>query len=184
MKIVGLSGNSGSGKDTVAEYLQNQYDFHHFSVGTTFRQEYLQEQASISRQLMIERYLDFLKREGQTYFLKRFIEQANRSNYSQITINGIRQLADYNYLCSLTQTHFLLIYLNLNEALRFERVLARGRAGEGSNYSEYKTISEFEFNSFDYEQLKERADFAIDNDRSRVELQLNLDRILHRVGFI
>lgn len=184
MKIVGLSGNSGSGKDTVAEYLQNQYDFHHFSVGATFRNEYLQERASISRKLIIESYLGFLKREGQTYFLNRFIEQASRSGYRQITINGIRQLSDYNYLCSLTQTHVLLIYLNLNESLRFERVLSRGRTGEGSNYSEFKTISEFELNSFDYEQLKKRADFVIENGRSIVELQLNLDRILYQVEFI
>ncbi len=178
MKIIlGVAGEMASGKGTVAKYLTEEKQ------GVSYRF------SSILRDLVQRLYLDETRENLQT------ISTAVRENFGQdilckvicqdvvndqteiIVIDGVRRIQDVEKLKNLKE--FKLIYLEADLEKRFERIKKRGENSDDRT----KTLEEFKKDhereaEQEIKQLKNEADFIVDNNNSFENLYKQINNLL------
>ncbi len=173
-KIIGISGRSGSGKNEVANYLQLKYGFFHFSIGSLIRNICKEKNLQVTRQNLVEISQSYNKINGECFFAQLAQREIDNFKYQKLSINSIRKLADYQYLQSFYGYNFTLIFLDIDESIRFERILKR-KTEEIDSFSEYQKASLIEEKAFDYSELNKVATVVINNNDSIDKLYKNID---------
>ena len=182
--IVGLSGRYGAGKGEVVEYLGAR-SFYALSLSDVIRDELRAGGVAETRERMIETGKAMRRADGDGALARRLAERLLPDrNY---VIDSIRHPAEIEVLRASTD-HFRLIWVDADEAIRLERIRARGRGGDPSSVEELRELEGRELGSADSaaQQLlavEELADFTLRNDGSVEELRAEVQRILERSFF-
>lgn len=69
------------------------------------------------------------KKEGETWLLKRLVENLPDGNY---VISGVRGMHERRFLKEKFGTSFVLVGILASERMRFERCVRRGRPGDAT----------------------------------------------------
>lgn len=182
VKIVGLSGMSGSGKDTAAIYIQDKYGFNHFSIGSFIRSICKEKNLEPTRENLIKISIDYLESYGEDFFSRLIIKEIEKNNYKKVVVNSIRKFYDYNFLSSLSSYNFKLIYIDTPDLTRFERIRQRGTENGVADYFKYQRASEIEAETFDYLQLQEIANLIIENCTTLEDFKTSIDQGMHKLN--
>ena len=175
--ILGLAGEIASGKGTVAKYIceENNGSSHRFS--TTLR--------DVAHRMYLEENRENLQKIS-TIFRENFFDDILSSVIAEdvkndknkiIAIDGVRRMADIAYLKKIAG--FKLIYIETDMQKRYERIILRGENSDDMK----KTFEEFEKDhqreaERQVKNLKNKADFMIDNNGSFDELYNQIDKII------
>ncbi len=182
--ILGVSGLNGAGKGEVVRFLEAR-SFYAHSLSDVIRDELRERGLEESRELMIETGNAIRSADGPGGLATRLAGRlVSDRNY---VIDSVRHPAEVEVLRALTG-RFRLIWVDADEAVRLERIRARGRSGDPARLDELRRLEGAELGSDDpsTQQLlavRELADFRLDNGASLEDLHAALQEVLERSFF-
>ncbi len=179
--IVGISGLYGAGKSEAVEFLRAR-SFYALSLSDVIRAELEARSQTETRELMIETGNELRSRGGPAALAKRLLPQLLPDrNY---VIDSIRHPAEVEALRGAA-SGFRLLWIDADEARRFERLQQRARGGDPPTLEGLRSLEGRELGSEDpaKQQLlavRKLADFEVPNDGQLEELHAALQGVLAR----
>jgi len=175
--ILGLTGEMGSGKGTIAKYIieQKQGSSHRFS--TMLR--------DVLNRLFIEQSRDNLQNFstilrqtfGEDILAKVMFHEVQNDQHEIVVIDGIRRMSDIAFLTKIPE--FKLIYTETDMKIRFDRISIRGENSDDGK----KTFEQFiESHKNEAESqildLRNHANVIINNNGSLEDLHRTVDQLI------
>lgn len=175
-KIIGIVGGIGSGKDLAAEYISDKLGIPAFQISMPIKEIAKERNIEPTRENLVELGTTLAHEFGADYFAKLILEKVK----SQAVITGMRQIAQIEYFKA--NSDFVLISIEADPKIRFQRTQSRGKLGEARTYEEF-VQNEINENSGDrvqrlFECMK-MADHHILNGGSIDELCQKIDSIVN-----
>jgi len=175
--ILGIAGEMGSGKGTIAKHVMEQRGggTHRFS--TILRDILDRVHLEQSRENIQTLSTILRKNFSEDILAKAMLHDAEGDAHDIVIIDGVRRLADIVYLRELP--HFKLVYVEADMEIRYERIVKRGENSDDAK----KTFEEFKKDHEDesedqIRELKNYADYVINNDGTYEELHMQVDKII------
>jgi dCMP deaminase len=176
--IIGLTGKNCAGKTEVSQYLvRGGFEYH--SLSDEVRQEAKKRGLGITREVLIKVGNELRSQFGAGVLAERILVQLGHDrNY---VIDSIRNPTEVEVL--KRRKDFILMAVDANEAVRFERSMLRGREGAARTLGQFVEEEKRELQSEDpsSQQLMatlRMADVVVNNDGSLEDLHRHLDEIL------
>jgi len=178
--IMGLVGEIGSGKTTVANYLKERYHAVLFSFSGMLRdilkRLYLEQSRSNMQTLSTILRQNF----SQDLMSKVIMQDVKQANASLIVTEAIRRPSDTAYLKELP--HFYVIAIHADAKTRYQRLTARSENPDDKTktWDQFKSEAEAESEQKIIE-IAHHADFTIDNNGSLEKLYKQIDDIISSI---
>lgn len=178
--IFGIAGEMGSGKTSIAKYLQKKYQAKLFSFSGMLRdilhRLYLEESRSNIQTLSTILRQNF----SEDLMSKVIMQDVQTAPEKLIVTEAVRRPSDITYLKTLP--HFYLIALEADARLRHQRLTDRSENIDDQT----KTWEEFQKESQQEAELKikeiaKQADFTIDNNGTLKELYEQIDAVMKKI---
>lgn len=160
--IIGLTGGMCSGKDSWADFFQEQFGYMHQSTSNIAR-DYIREHelGEPTRDLTREVATHLRNQHGPDYLMRRAIENAEGAE--RIVVSGIYVVPEALYLRNIGGS---IINIVANDDLRFDRMSNRKREGETPEPEEYHRLMSNDLHSDATDQrlsdVIDLADYSID----------------------
>ncbi|NTV41269.1 MAG: AAA family ATPase [Candidatus Moranbacteria bacterium] len=175
--ILGIAGEMGSGKGTVATHFVNEKggSAHRFS--TILRDILDRVYLDQSRENFQVLSMILRKNFGEDIMAKSMYHDVKNDNHDIVVVDGVRRMADIAYLREIP--HFKLVYIDADIRTRYERIVKRGEKTDDFS----KTFEEFKLehdadSELQIRDLKNYADYVLNNDGTFVDLYKQLDQII------
>ena len=177
--IIGLVGETGSGKDTVAHYLKRRYDVQllRFSLPLKKTLDLFFNKSSKKDQAWL--YSTFKERFGEDVLhqgVRRYVEQHD----GLMCVNGMRMTKDFDFIKSFENSY--IIYVTAEQELRWKRVTSRGeKSDDRQSLDDFK---DFEANTETEKGIPEigaKADFTVKNDGTMDDLLWQVDDAMKEI---
>lgn len=165
---IALAGLMRSGKDTVAEYLINRYNFKRYAFGDELKR-YYHELFGDSESKPREGYQWFgqvMRQHKPDIWVRKCFDNIEKENNKYIVISDLRQPNEYEK-CQLEG--FILVKVECDDELRLKRILEKNDKFDMKNL-QHETESHID--NFEY-------DYIIKNDGSLDELYKQVDEIIN-----
>lgn len=175
--ILGLAGEIVSGKGTTAKYICEKHGGSSHRFSTMLRDVLDRMYLEISRENM-QKISTVLRENFSDNILSIVISKdVEKDEHQVIAIDGVRRLADIEYLKKLSG--FKLVYIETAMKKRYERIIKRGENSDDlrKTFEEFKRDHEREA-ELQIKDLKNHADFVIDNNGNLEELYKQIDEII------
>jgi dephospho-CoA kinase len=178
--IIGITGTSGSGKGTIAEYLIKQRNFKHYSARAFIVEEIVRRGLTVDRNSMIEVANDLRAKHGPACVVEELYRQALACEGDSI-IESIRSVGEVEAMKGKKDFYLLAVDANIN--LRYERILSRGNATDGVSFEQFVEQERREMGSTDPNKQNiaeciRLADYLVVNDDSVEDLNKKIEEIL------
>jgi len=176
--IVGLTGKNCAGKTAVCQYLVSR-GFEYQSLSDDIRQEIRKRSGEITREVLTEVGNELRSRFGAGVLAERVLVRLGYDcNY---VVDSIRNPTEVEVLRQ--RKDFILMAVDANEVVRFERSMLRGREGAAQTLEQFVQEEKRELQSDDpaNQQLvatRRMADVVVNNDGSLEDLHRQLNEIL------
>jgi dephospho-CoA kinase len=177
--IIGITGTDGAGKGTAVNHLK-QKGFTHYSSRDFIVAEIERQGLPIDRNQMRLTANELRAKYGNEFVIKQAYEKATAEGAEQVVIESVRALAEAEYL----KTHGgILLAIDADAKLRYERVQARRSATDKVSYQQFLEHEELEKNDPDPNGMQkakvmEIADYTIMNDGTVAELEKQIEAFL------
>lgn len=139
MKLIGIAGTNGSGKDTVGHVLAEEYGFLFISVSDLLRDEARKRGLPVTREVLRTISAEWRRDFGLGVLVDKAVEAFNASGtaYAGLVATPMRNVGEAQHLKDLGGT---LVWVDADQRTRYERIQRadRGRAGEDD-----KTFEQF-----------------------------------------
>lgn len=175
--ILGIAGEIASGKGTTAQYLVKNHNAstHRFSTALRdlAKRMYLEE----SRENLQKLSTIFRENFDDNILSMVIYKDVENDNNQVIAIDGVRRMADIEFLKKIPE--FKLVYLDASMENRYQRITKRGENVDDNSktFEEFKKDHEREA-ELQIKDLKNQADFVIDNNGTLEELYAQIDSII------
>lgn len=178
--IIGVAGEIASGKDTAGKYIAEKYNALSLRFSQPLRDILDRMSLPQNRENMAKLSLYLRKAFGEDVFSKVLLAESEASQNAMIVIDGVRRLPDIIHM--ETNTHFYFIYIDASADIRYERLIQRRQNTDDAT----KTPAQFTKDALletesQILELKERADFVINNDGTLEELERQIDDIIAEI---
>ena len=180
MKVIGVFGLIGSGKDTVAEHLEQKYGFHHVSYGNLVRDLAKQLGRTVQRDDLIKTQRAYVQRHGQSYFGALAVKKIRESNDELAVLSGIRRAQDVEAPRKAFGEDFILVFVDVSAKIRFARMAKRRRPGDPETLEEFLRQEEEEKKAFGFDEVMRYVKYKIKNEGTLEEFNRNVDNFLTR----
>ena len=176
--IIGLTGRNASGKGTVAEWLLAR-GFVYTSLSDAIRVWLREQGKEPSRDNLIWAGRTLRSQSGPGVLAERTLVALPTGQ--DALVDSVRNPAEVEVL--RRRPDFALLEVCAAEAVRYERLQARGRAGDAANLEEFRRQEQAELASGDAaaQQLiatAALADYRVDNNGERADLELQLENLM------
>ncbi len=175
--ILGVSGEIASGKDTVGDYLAATYGVLKLRFSQPLRDTLDCLHLPQNRENMARLSMYLRKAFGEDVLSRVILAEAEGSETEFVVVDGIRRLPDMIHM--ETDEHFYFCYVDATPEKRFERLTHRRQNTDDAA----KTETQFEKDSqleteIGIRDLKDRANFVIDNNGTLEELHEQVDKMV------
>ncbi len=176
--IIGLIGESGSGKDTVADYFQEKYGAKLMRFADPLKEILHIFFDKISREDQQWLALGLRERFGHDIFPKALKRRIDNET-GIVVVNGIRFWEDYEFIKSFDCGHTL--YVTADQKLRWERSTKRKeKTDDGASFEKFKEMEMSETEVL-VPEIGVKADFIIRNEKDLDYLLSEADRIMNEI---
>lgn len=179
--VFGLTGKNASGKGTVAKILkQNEFTYH--SLSDSLRDELNLLGKEETRENLIEIGNKLRKEGGPGVLADKLISKLDAENNH--IVDSIRNPFEVNSLRKKSLLRkFLLISVDADAKLRYDRLCSRGRIGDSNSWEKFLDQERQEDTNDDpnKQQLSKTmgmADYSIDNSGTLEELEAQVKKII------
>lgn len=178
LKIIGIAGTNGSGKDSVGQVLADRHSYLFISVTDLLRAELNRRGVPVERENLRQLSAEWRRQYGLGVLVDRAIEEFNKlkGQYVGVAIASLRNPAEADRVHELGG---LVMWIDADPKTRYERIQnnaeARSRAGEDSkSFEEFLAEEEAEMHAsgdaatLDMTGVKKRADILLNNDQTNL----------------
>jgi len=179
--VLGVTGKRASGKDTVAHYLRDKYDFEVLTYTDNVLSPILKKQRKrVTRENLINLALEMRKKRGNYILTAIICEKIEKDGFW--VISGVRYPEEYDHFKTYFGDNFKMINVVCESRKRYKRAKKRGTKGEGKmTFDQFMEIEKRETERIINKTI-ELADFKIDNNGSIEDLKKNIDRMAKEIG--
>jgi len=180
--VMGITGTNGAGKGTVVDYLIKKKGFKHFSASGLITEELIKKNRPVNRDNMILMGNELRAKNGANYLARELLRRASKENANSI-IESIRTPGEVE---ELKKNNGILIAVEANQRLRYERNLKRGSAKDKVSFEEFVAQEKQEMVSDDPNKqnlsaCKKAADYVIENNGTIDELNQKVEELLIKI---
>lgn len=176
--VVGLLGESGSGKDTVANYLKEKYGAQLMRFADPIKETlniYFEQSSREDQQWLA---LEFRKRFGAD-ILSKALRKKIAATDGLIVINGIRFIEDYDFVEEFEVGYTL--YVTADQKLRWERVVGRHeKSDDDISFEQFQEQERVE-TEIHIPEIGVKADFVIRNEKDLEYLLKSTDEVMLKI---
>jgi len=178
--IIGIAGEIASGKDTAGKYIAEKYQAQTLRFSQPLRDILDRMSLDQNRENMARLSLHLRKAFGEDIFSRIILAEARKSDRDLVVVDGIRRAPDTLHLETEPQFHF--VYVEATPETRYSRLIERRQNTDdiGKTQVQFEKDALLETES-QIRDLKERADFVVNNDGTLEELQKQIDDIIAQV---
>jgi dephospho-CoA kinase len=179
--IIGLTGRNAAGKGTAAEYLV-ELGFEYHSLSDAIRDVLSGRGEAPTRERMIAAGRELRESGGPGALAKQILSKLKPGN--RYVVDSFRNPGEVEVFRDCGR-RFVLIEVQADEHVRFERLRSRGRVGDAETIEEFRKHESAELtgNAVGQQLLAtaELADAQVDNDTDISALRVGIDLILNTV---
>ena len=185
MKVIGLTGTIGSGKEVVKEFIKKKYNCYTVTLSDILKAELQKKGKTLDRTALQDLGNEMRKKYGNHILAMLAVEYLGRDKQA-IIIDGIRNLGEVDYLKKKFGNDFKLVAIDAPQEIRFQRIVTRG--GEDPKvWEEFVKSDERDQGVGELEhglRVKDCinvADYTIVNDGSLEDLQKKVDETTEKI---
>lgn len=185
MKVIGLSGTNGSGKDAVGQIIRDEYGYLFVSVTDILRDELKKEGKSTERENMRELGDKWRREIGLSVLVDKAVEIFNskKDRYKGLVVASIRNTGEAEYIHQLGG---IMVWVDADPKIRYERVASRQRSDDNKTFDEFLKEEQDEMEAYGDEtglavgEVKKLCDEFIENNSSdKHQLEQTVKQQLH-----
>lgn len=178
-KIIGLVGETGSGKDTFCRIIEkispSTLSIRFSEVLSKTLGLFFDEIKKEDQQWLANSLRD---RFGEDVLMKAVAKKIKEAEVDIVVVNGIRVKEEFDFI---KKEGGVVVYLTLDTKKRWERIKGRGEKGDDDvSYEKFLEID----NGRTETQIKEigkRADFVIENDKDLNYLEDEIKKLIEKI---
>ena len=175
--IIGLAGEMACGKGTAARHIEEKYKASSYRFSTMLRDVLDRLYIEQTRENVANISTILRQNFGEDLFAKVMAEDVKKDENEVIIIDGIRRLADIEYLKKIPE--FKFIYIDTDIKVCYERIIKRGENTDDNDKTFEKFVEEHNLETeLQINDLKNYADFVIDNNIDFNHLYEQIDKII------
>lgn len=172
MKIIGISGTNGSGKDTVGQLLAEQHGWLFVSVTDILRDELKRRGLPVEREHMRELSAEWRRQYGYAVLIDKAFEiyESHEGEFKGLVISSLRNPSEADEVHKLGGK---VVWVDANPQVRYERITSRVRGDEDrKSYEEFLAEEEAEMHhsgddaTLNMAGVKAKADIFLENNGS------------------
>jgi dephospho-CoA kinase len=183
MKVIGVVGLNGSGKDEVLNYLHQKYAIPFLSVGDIVREIASAEGLELNRENLDKVTERYFQEFGKGYFLKLIIKKIVQNRWSTCGISGVRSPQDVAIFREAFKDDFILVKVFISDPrVRFERMRSRGSQRDDLTYPQFLEQDQASQAIFHIHETLNLADMAISNDGTLEALHNQIEHLVKASG--
>lgn len=185
--IIGLTGPICAGTDTLADILKKEHGYAWIAYSDILRQELLKRNVELTRKNLQDIGDELRKNEGHGVLSKRIIEQIDPKKH--YVIGNIRNPGEVEEMRKHFGEQFVLIKLEADQKIRFERLLKRRREKDPQTFEEFVDVERRDFGENEESHGQQHAkvfalaDKQIKNETTVNDLREQLVRIMKELKF-
>ena len=181
MKVIGLVGPIGSGKDTVSNYISKKYDYKVVGMGDIVREIAAELGRGHTRDELHLTQKEIVAKYGTQYFAERVVEKIKKNGWQKVIINGIRRPEDAAVPKREFGKDIVIAWVDALPEIRFERMKTRKRPGDPHTMEEFLRQEENEKRFFHWDETRKYVDdVIINNDGTYEELHKNVGAFMKK----
>ena len=159
-QLIGLAGMFGAGKNTLADYLVDNFGYNFVSTSDMLREISMREYGSIDRPYLQKTSLEQKKARGGGVLV---LESLNKPR--PLIISDLRSLGEAK---EIKKAGGVLVFVDADQRVRYDRIVKRQRDGEsGRSFDEFVAGEKVELKSGDSD-----ADFNLLGIRDMADVLL------------
>ena len=175
---IGLVGEAGSGKDTIAKHLKEKYNARILTSSFLLKQALTIFLDKIGRRDYIWFVKKITARYGDDIISKAMLKSMRKFKDDIIVFNGVRLPSDYKYL---KEEDSFLIYVTAGAKTRWERTTVRGQKNDdGASFDEFLAMHQ-EKTEVNVPEIGKRADYKIKNNGTLNDLFNKADEVMEKI---
>ena len=175
--VLAAVGKNGTGKDYFLEYVSNKYNLPMVSIGDVVRELAAKDGLEPKRENLHKTSEKYMSKYGQTFFPEQIVKKIKESESPNFLVSGIRPLSDVVFLKNAFGDQFILVDVVISDdAVRYERMLARGAARDGSLIEKLREYDAGEEKLFKTSETEKMADYVIKNDGSVTDFYNEIEK--------
>jgi dephospho-CoA kinase len=133
MKLFGLAGTNGSGKDTVGQILAEQHNFLFISMSDMLREEAARRGQAVERDTLRTISAEWRRESGLGVLIDKAVEHYNQkggdSKYAGLAVASVRNPGEVDRIHELGGK---LVWTDADPKIRYDRIFSRQRTAEDS----------------------------------------------------
>jgi dephospho-CoA kinase len=185
MKVIGVIGRNGSGKDEVLRYLRDRHGVPFVSTGDIVREIAAGEGRTPDRSTLQEISHSYFRKYGQGCFVKMLAEKIRGKGWPVAGISGVRSPQDVRTMKEMLGPSFVLVEVSVTDPrVRFERMRQRGEERDTDSYQRFLDQDSGEEQLFHVEEAAMMADCSLTNDGSLQDLHRKIEDLVVRAGLL
>jgi dephospho-CoA kinase len=179
MKIIGVVGEIGSGKDEVLKYLRAKYGVPFLSTGDIVRKMAQEDGVEGTRDNLEAISRRCFQDMGKGCFVRMAGEEILRQDWKVAGVSGVRTPDDVEYLRKTFSKDFTLVRVDIKDPLvRFARILKRHEERDPLTFEAFQLQDSKEEETFNISRAVAMADCSVDNGGSLASLHAEIDSMV------
>ena len=177
LKLVGIGGTDGSGKDTVAQMLVERHGWLYVSVTDMLRDELRKQNRTLSRENLRTLSAQWRREFGKAVLIDKALQKfGSRESHSEL---GGLAIASLRHPVEADRVHELggkVVWTDGDPHIRYKRIVARDRGSEDQvTFKEFLVEDRAQMHQKGDEAtvslagVKERADIFVNNDGNDIK---------------
>ncbi len=175
MKIIGISGTNGSGKDSVAEILVAKHGFFFVGVTEILRKEARKRGLGTERLVLRTISAEWRRKYGLGVLMDKAVElykqEGGDNKYKGLVIASLRNPGEVDEIHKLAGS---IIWVDANPKIRYNRIYSRNRADDNKTFEQFIKEEQAEMHysgdkaTLSMQNVKNKADIILINEGSKL----------------
>ena len=180
--VIGLIGEKGSGKGTVADYLTEKCGAEHFGTSKILRRTIESLHLPSTRENYIKLALILKNGFWPSVVIDALITDIEHSDAKVVIADGIRMHGDVEPFRKKYGKNFFLVYVTADLKIRYERTKSRKeKAGEDKTTLQEFIDEEAQLTEVSIHEIGRKADFKFNNNKTQKDLEKQVEKMAEKI---